>query len=409
MRSLVAICAAIFTICVASPLARNGGGGPSSIDPSTEFMGDSSQTVSVQKGKSNSVDVSNIVLSDAGSNGLQIAGSQNGNMSPGGRPQANVNPNTQGNPGGNNPVNTYPADNNLGPGPLAVAGRSGEVGYGETCNIYTITGTCMTTVECVGGGNVWAVGFCPGDESIRCCIPRPCGGKVPGYDQPCVGDGGANNAAGGKPVQDKNNAPPSQDSKPSAPPTNPDSGGVQTYDDPPPKTGEKTDPKKPDPKKSDPKKPDTKKPDVKKPDAKKPDAKKSDAKKSAPLSDKNFAKGGCAAVSINCAEQAMAQFPGSVHTVYCTGGGGDHADGHAVDLMQNKVRGQVGTDAADWLMKNSKVLNIKYIIWSQHIWNAEWEEPKPFKEWRSMEDRGDDTQNHYDHIHVSLRGGAGAP
>ncbi|MGH8775923.1 MAG: hypothetical protein ACRDWI_12375 [Jiangellaceae bacterium] len=43
------------------------------------------------------------------------------------------------------------------------------------------------------------------------------------------------------------------------------------------------------------------------------------------------------------------------------------------------------------------------MIWAQRIWTAE----RSSDGWRWMEDRGSDTANHYDHVHVTVYGNAG--
>lgn len=71
----------------------------------------------------------------------------------------------------------------------------------------------------------------------------------------------------------------------------------------------------------------------------------------------------------------------------------DHPGGKALDFMT-----RTGNDLAAFAEANWKRLNIKYIIWNQHIWN-----PSRAKEgWRLMEDRGGDTANHKDHVHISF-------
>lgn len=87
----------------------------------------------------------------------------------------------------------------------------------------------------------------------------------------------------------------------------------------------------------------------------------------------------------------------------------DHPKGRAVDIMipnyssaKSKKRAE---KMANYLMKNRRELGVKYLIYRQKIWNVDIDkEPKPLSKWRGMEDRGDDTQNHHDHIHVSVFG-----
>lgn len=71
---------------------------------------------------------------------------------------------------------------------------------------------------------------------------------------------------------------------------------------------------------------------------------------------------------------------------------GDHGSGNAVDIM---VTGARGNQVNSWLQQNAGSLNIKYIIWQQRIWF-------PNGSSKMMSDRGSATQNHYDHVHVSV-------
>ena len=54
-----------------------------------------------------------------------------------------------------------------------------------------------------------------------------------------------------------------------------------------------------------------------------------------------------------------------------------------------------GQQAAQWTIDNYQALNVKYLIWRQQQWT-------PSGGWKSMADRGSDTQNHMDHVHVTL-------
>ncbi|KGN30670.1 hypothetical protein N802_06345 [Knoellia sinensis KCTC 19936] len=74
-------------------------------------------------------------------------------------------------------------------------------------------------------------------------------------------------------------------------------------------------------------------------------------------------------------------------------GAGDHGTGRAVDVM---VSGSKGDAVAQWAINNMSELNITYVIWKQRIWLA------GASGWRAMEDRGSATQNHYDHVHISV-------
>ncbi|WP_433013472.1 SH3 domain-containing protein [Kribbella sp. CA-294648] len=80
--------------------------------------------------------------------------------------------------------------------------------------------------------------------------------------------------------------------------------------------------------------------------------------------------------------------------------GSEHSTGRALDIM---VRGSLGQEIADWLRANRKSLGISELIWAQQIWTVQ----RSSEGWRSMEDRGGDTANHYDHVHVSVYGNSG--
>ena len=84
-------------------------------------------------------------------------------------------------------------------------------------------------------------------------------------------------------------------------------------------------------------------------------------------------------------------------SVYGTlrGGGGDHPQGRAVDIMVSGSRGQ---QVADFVRENYAALGVSYVIYAQHIWSVE----RAGEGWRSMSSRGSATANHYDHVHVSV-------
>ena len=79
----------------------------------------------------------------------------------------------------------------------------------------------------------------------------------------------------------------------------------------------------------------------------------------------------------------------------------DHPSGHAVDLMLPNYRSNeaLGWQVAKYLQANASELNISYIIFHQHIWSV----ARSGEGWRMMANRGGDTANHYDHVHVSVR------
>lgn len=50
---------------------------------------------------------------------------------------------------------------------------------------------------------------------------------------------------------------------------------------------------------------------------------------------------------------------------------------------------------AEWVMNNGDSINLKYVIWGQKIWSPTQDSAGPWSGWRTMEDRGDITQNHW--------------
>ncbi|MES9608470.1 hypothetical protein AB0C69_35755 [Actinomadura sp. NPDC048032] len=86
-----------------------------------------------------------------------------------------------------------------------------------------------------------------------------------------------------------------------------------------------------------------------------------------------------------------------------TGDPQDHGDGRACDFMESTggrppTAGaqRHGDEVARYAVANARRLGISYVIWRQHIWNVRG------GGWRPMEDRGSITQNHYDHVHISV-------
>ncbi|RSN09534.1 hypothetical protein DMB42_19805 [Nonomuraea sp. WAC 01424] len=91
------------------------------------------------------------------------------------------------------------------------------------------------------------------------------------------------------------------------------------------------------------------------------------------------------------------------HEVGCfrSGSSGEHPLGRACDFMMstggtipNATNNALGDRLADWALKNKAKLGIKYVIWKQRINQG--------SGWRAMSDRGSVTENHYDHVHISM-------
>lgn len=76
----------------------------------------------------------------------------------------------------------------------------------------------------------------------------------------------------------------------------------------------------------------------------------------------------------------------------------DHPSGRAVDIMipSYKTNRALGDAIAQYIIDNHQRLHVKYLIWRQRNYTIS----RGY--WVSMSDRGGDTANHYDHVHVSL-------
>ncbi|HYN30351.1 MAG TPA: hypothetical protein VES95_10860, partial [Dermatophilaceae bacterium] len=82
----------------------------------------------------------------------------------------------------------------------------------------------------------------------------------------------------------------------------------------------------------------------------------------------------------------------------------DHPSGLAADLMVGlSADGHArGTRVATYLQAHAAGLGVAYVIWDQRIWSVK----RAGQGWRPMEDRGSPTQNHKDHVHVTVSGDA---
>ncbi|WP_377272105.1 hypothetical protein [Peterkaempfera sp. SMS 1(5)a] len=86
-------------------------------------------------------------------------------------------------------------------------------------------------------------------------------------------------------------------------------------------------------------------------------------------------------------------------------GGGEHPLGRACDFMLGPA-GVMATGASEkegerivqWVRDHAGQYGIWYVIYRQHIWSSR----HPERGWLPMEDRGSITENHYDHVHISV-------
>jgi hypothetical protein len=76
-------------------------------------------------------------------------------------------------------------------------------------------------------------------------------------------------------------------------------------------------------------------------------------------------------------------------------GASDHPAGLALDFM---VDAKTGNAVAAYVLAHQRDFGVKYVIWQQRYNDG--------SGWSAMADRGGETANHYDHVHVSFERGA---
>ncbi len=86
---------------------------------------------------------------------------------------------------------------------------------------------------------------------------------------------------------------------------------------------------------------------------------------------------------------------------YRPGDSGDHGKGLAIDFMV-PVSSALGDQVAEYAIQNMASRGINYIIWKQRFYAPYDSKYGPAYTWNPMPDRGSVTENHYDHVHVSM-------
>jgi len=81
----------------------------------------------------------------------------------------------------------------------------------------------------------------------------------------------------------------------------------------------------------------------------------------------------------------------------------DHGKGLAVDVMV-PTSSELGDQVAQYAIDNMDRAGISYIIWKQQFYMPVDNIYGPANTWNQMPDRGGDTANHYDHVHISFNG-----
>ena len=88
---------------------------------------------------------------------------------------------------------------------------------------------------------------------------------------------------------------------------------------------------------------------------------------------------------------------------YRPGDSGDHGKGLAIDFMLPESS-ELGDKIAEYAIQNMASRGISYIIWKQRFYAPFDSKYGPANTWNQMPDRGSVTENHYDHVHVSMNG-----
>ncbi|MTB64866.1 LysM peptidoglycan-binding domain-containing protein [Streptococcus sp. zg-86] len=91
----------------------------------------------------------------------------------------------------------------------------------------------------------------------------------------------------------------------------------------------------------------------------------------------------------------------SAFSLYRPGDSGDHGKGLAVDFMVGNNEA-LGDQVANYSIQNIASKNISYIIWKQRFYAPYPNIYGPANTWNLMPDRGSVTENHFDHVHVSM-------
>ena len=88
---------------------------------------------------------------------------------------------------------------------------------------------------------------------------------------------------------------------------------------------------------------------------------------------------------------------------YRPGDSGDHGKDLAIDFMVAESS-ELGDRIAEYAIQNMASRGISYIIWKQRFYAPFDSKYGPANTWNPMPDRGSVTENHYDHVHVSMNG-----
>ncbi len=100
-------------------------------------------------------------------------------------------------------------------------------------------------------------------------------------------------------------------------------------------------------------------------------------------------------------EEIAAKYGITEFSLYRPGDSGDHGKGLAADFIVGDNT-ELGNQVAAYVTSNMTERGISYVIWQQQFYAPFESIYGPANTWNQMPDRGSVTENHYDHVHVSM-------
>jgi len=100
-------------------------------------------------------------------------------------------------------------------------------------------------------------------------------------------------------------------------------------------------------------------------------------------------------------EEIAAKYGITEFSLYRPGDSGDHGKGLAADFIVGENT-ELGNQVAADVTSNMTERGISYVIWQQQFYAPFDSIYGPANTWNQMPDRGSVTENHYDHVHVSM-------
>ncbi|ATF64398.1 LysM peptidoglycan-binding domain-containing protein [Streptococcus gordonii] len=100
-------------------------------------------------------------------------------------------------------------------------------------------------------------------------------------------------------------------------------------------------------------------------------------------------------------EEIAAKYGITEFSLYRPGDSGDHGKGLAADFIVGNNT-ELGNQVAADVTSNMTGRGISYVIWQQKFYAPFDSIYGPANTWNEMPDRGSVTENHYDHVHVSM-------